>query len=255
MTLNPGRLALFNDRTQTLAPRPLPRSVVPLPGTPRPTTRCSARTGLASDWATIARRAAAFPHTTLDPVRRPRQPAPPAPRRPVARPRPAARGPLHRPGHHRHPPRAHRRRRQAAGRLPRQARPTRAPRRRPRRRSGPRAGLRGAHRLGDRLPQRTTPRPPRTAVRRPRHHRARPPRRRPRPPGRRTRRRYRIRDVGLYLARNSVLVTWPRFAAALLDGRGVDHSAVEFRHLAARIITAETGQPTPQGPISRTALT
>ena len=69
--------------------------------------------------------------------------------------------------------------------------------------------------------------------------------------------RYRIRDVGLYLARNGVLVTWPRgrFAAALLDGRDVDHSAVEFRHLAARIITAETGQPTPQGPISRTALT
>ena len=32
MTLNPGRLALFNDWTQTLAPRPLPRSVVPLPG-------------------------------------------------------------------------------------------------------------------------------------------------------------------------------------------------------------------------------
>lgn len=57
--------------------------------------------------------------------------------------------------------------------------------------------------------------------------------------------RYRIRSVGLYLARHAVLCTWSldRFAAALLDGRDVDASAAEFRRLAARVITAETGQP------------
>lgn len=57
--------------------------------------------------------------------------------------------------------------------------------------------------------------------------------------------RYRIRSVGLYLARHAVLCTWPRdqFAAAMLDGRDVDAAAAEFRRLAARVITAETGQP------------
>lgn len=57
--------------------------------------------------------------------------------------------------------------------------------------------------------------------------------------------RYRIRSVGLYLARHAALCTWPldRFAAALLDGRDVDVAAADFRRLAARVITAETGQP------------
>jgi hypothetical protein len=57
--------------------------------------------------------------------------------------------------------------------------------------------------------------------------------------------RYRIRGVGLYLARHGALITWPlpRFAAALLDGRTVDGTAADFRRLADRVITAEAGQP------------
>ena len=63
---------------------------------------------------------------------------------------------------------------------------------------------------------------------------------------------YRIRAVGLYLARHGALITWPldRFAAALLgehQGRDVAAAATNFRRLAARVITTETGQPTGPG--------
>ena len=56
--------------------------------------------------------------------------------------------------------------------------------------------------------------------------------------------RYRIRAVGLYLARHGTLLTWPldRLAAALLDGADVAGAAATFRRLADRVITAETGQ-------------
>jgi len=57
--------------------------------------------------------------------------------------------------------------------------------------------------------------------------------------------RYRIRDVGLYLARHATLITWPlnQFAATLLDDRNINDAATAFRRLANRVITAETGQP------------
>ncbi|MGI9000149.1 MAG: hypothetical protein ACR2GH_00625 [Pseudonocardia sp.] len=56
---------------------------------------------------------------------------------------------------------------------------------------------------------------------------------------------YRIRDVGLYLARHGTLITWPldQFAAALLDDHNIDGAATAFRRLANQVITAETGQP------------
>jgi hypothetical protein len=52
-----------------------------------------------------------------------------------------------------------------------------------------------------------------------------------------TRDRYRIRDVGFYLARHGTLITWPldQFAAALLDGHNLDDTAAAFRRLADRI--------------------
>ena len=61
--------------------------------------------------------------------------------------------------------------------------------------------------------------------------------------------RYRIRAVGLYLARHATLSTWPldRFPAALLDGRDVAAAAADFRRLSARVITTETGQPAGPG--------
>lgn len=57
--------------------------------------------------------------------------------------------------------------------------------------------------------------------------------------------RYRIRAVGLYLARHGALVTWPldRYTAALLDGRDIDASSATFRRVAARVIAAETAHP------------
>ena len=57
--------------------------------------------------------------------------------------------------------------------------------------------------------------------------------------------RYRIRVVGLYLARHGALATWPldRYTAALLDGRDVAGAAAKFRRLTDRVIAAETGQP------------
>ena len=60
--------------------------------------------------------------------------------------------------------------------------------------------------------------------------------------------RYRIRAVGLYLARHGALITWPLdwFTAALLDNphpADVAGAAPAFRRLAERVITAETGQP------------
>ncbi|WP_142065364.1 hypothetical protein [Pseudonocardia kunmingensis] len=65
-----------------------------------------------------------------------------------------------------------------------------------------------------------------------------------------TRDHYRIRAVGLYLARHGVLITWPvgEFAAALLadpDGTGPDVAAAaeQFRRLAEHVIADETGHP------------
>jgi hypothetical protein len=57
--------------------------------------------------------------------------------------------------------------------------------------------------------------------------------------------RYRIRGVGLYLARHGVLLTWPldQFAAVLLTHGEVADAAAAFRRLANRVITTETGQP------------
>ncbi len=57
--------------------------------------------------------------------------------------------------------------------------------------------------------------------------------------------RYRIRAVGLYLARHDTLLTWPRdqFAAALLTDGDTAGAGAAFRRLATRVITAETGQP------------
>jgi hypothetical protein len=70
--------------------------------------------------------------------------------------------------------------------------------------------------------------------------------------------RYRVRAVGLYLARHGVLLTWPLpdLAAALLTTPGrpagvrdVDEAAEQFRRLAERVVAEETGHPaalTPQ---------
>lgn len=60
--------------------------------------------------------------------------------------------------------------------------------------------------------------------------------------------RYRIRVVGLYLARHGVHVSWgaTTFAQALLNStRGVDRAQREFLDVVGRVITAEGGQPPP----------
>lgn len=53
--------------------------------------------------------------------------------------------------------------------------------------------------------------------------------------------RYRIRDVGLYLARHGVLVTWSldALAGTLLGGDDQDEARAEFRALAERVLTRE----------------
>lgn len=70
--------------------------------------------------------------------------------------------------------------------------------------------------------------------------------------------RYRVRDVGLYLARYGALITWPLpdLTAALLAtpdrpdrGRDIAATAEQFRRLAEHVIVGETGhpaEPTPQ---------
>lgn len=64
--------------------------------------------------------------------------------------------------------------------------------------------------------------------------------------------RYRIRSVGLYLARHGVLITWPLsdLAAALLTDSGrpagvsdVGDLAEQFQRLAEQLVADETGQP------------
>lgn len=62
--------------------------------------------------------------------------------------------------------------------------------------------------------------------------------------------RYRIRTVGLYLARHGVLVTWglAMFADHLLGEAGQAAGARrEFLQLAREVIRAEGGQPPPEG--------
>lgn len=58
--------------------------------------------------------------------------------------------------------------------------------------------------------------------------------------------RYRIRAVGLYLARHGTLITWPleQYAEGLLDGRNPDVGSAAFRQLASRVIATETGRAT-----------
>jgi len=60
--------------------------------------------------------------------------------------------------------------------------------------------------------------------------------------------RYRIREVGLYLARHGVLITWPleELTAQLLttSGRG-EQARQEFLRLATRVMAAEGAQPLP----------
>ncbi|MEE1762710.1 hypothetical protein [Streptomyces sp. SP18BB07] len=53
--------------------------------------------------------------------------------------------------------------------------------------------------------------------------------------------RYRIRDVGLYLARHGALVTWSldSLAGTLLRGGDQDEARAEFRALAERVLTKE----------------
>lgn len=72
--------------------------------------------------------------------------------------------------------------------------------------------------------------------------------------------RYRVRAVGLYLARHGVLITWPLpdLAAALLTDPGrpagerdVDDAAAQFRRLAEHVVAEETGHPAAHAPPRR----